>query len=209
MADSLPLQAIAAAGVGEDGVGVRDDLTPTGLALPWFDRRAATQANDLQRTSRYAAQAGIAIDYSRTAAKWLWLRQNRPADLLSSAFWVALHRLPGSCVDRSRLHERDTRCSNCLLRCVCTPLDRTSVDGCRRSDAAARGRGRHSLGPCSEGSAARERSRVNGNDSDSRWTRSSDRRRYDPAVTSRRSGGLDGNSQPGLRRDDRGRPNRG
>jgi xylulokinase len=65
---SLPLRAIAAAGVGEDGVGVRADLTPTGLALPWFDERAATQANDLQRTSRYAAQAGLAIDYSRTAA---------------------------------------------------------------------------------------------------------------------------------------------
>ncbi len=91
---SLPLQAIAAAGVGEDGIGVRADLTPTGLALPWFDQRAATQANDLQGTSRYAAQAGLAIDYSRTAAKWLWLRENRPADLLSSAFWVALTDFP-------------------------------------------------------------------------------------------------------------------
>ena len=92
--NSLPLQAIAAAGVGEDGVGVRDDLTPTGLALPWFDGRAATQAKDLQQTSDYAAQAGIAIDSSRTAAKWLWLRQNRPAELLSSAFWVALTDYP-------------------------------------------------------------------------------------------------------------------
>jgi xylulokinase len=91
---SLPLRAIAAAGVGEDGVGVHADLTPTGLALPWFDQRAATQANNLQRASRYAAQAGLAIDYSRTAAKWLWLKQNRPADLLSSAFWVALTDYP-------------------------------------------------------------------------------------------------------------------
>jgi xylulokinase len=91
---SLPLRAIAAAGVGEDGVGVRADLTPTGLALPWFDERAASQADDLQRSSQYAAQAGLAIDYSRTAAKWLWLRQNRPADLLSSAFWIALTDYP-------------------------------------------------------------------------------------------------------------------
>ena len=91
---SLPLRAIAAAGVGEDGVGVRADLTPTGLALPWFDERAGTQANELQRTSRYAAQAGLAIDYSRTAAKWRWLRQNRPADLLPAAFWVALTDYP-------------------------------------------------------------------------------------------------------------------
>jgi xylulokinase len=91
---SLPLRAIAAAGVGEDGVGLRTDNTPTGLALPWFDERAATQAKDLQRNSSYAAQAGLAIDYSRSAAKWLWLRQNRPADLLSSAFWIALTDYP-------------------------------------------------------------------------------------------------------------------
>jgi xylulokinase len=91
---SVPLRAIAAAGVGEDGVAVRADLTPTGLALPWFDERAATQAKNLQQTSCYAAQAGLAIDYSRTAAKWLWLRQNRPADLLSSAFWIALTDYP-------------------------------------------------------------------------------------------------------------------
>jgi xylulokinase len=91
---SLPIRAIAAAGVGEDGVGIRSDFTPTGLALPWFDERAASQAKDLQRNSHYAAQAGIAIDYSRSAAKWLWLRQNRPSDLLSSAFWVALTDYP-------------------------------------------------------------------------------------------------------------------
>ena len=91
---SLPLRAIAAAGIGEDGVGVRADLTSTGLALPWFDERAATQAKDLQETSPYAAQAGIGIDYSRSAAKWLWLRQNRPADLSSSSFWVALTDYP-------------------------------------------------------------------------------------------------------------------
>ena len=55
---SLPLQAIAVVGVGEDGVGVRADLTPLGVALPWFDERAARQASDLQRNSRYAAQGG-------------------------------------------------------------------------------------------------------------------------------------------------------
>jgi xylulokinase len=114
---SLPLLAIAAAGVGEDGVGIRTNNTPTGLALPWFDERAATQAKELQRTSSYAAQAGLAIDYSRSAAKWLWLRQNRPADLLSSAFWIALTDYP-AVAWTGRLHERDPRCSNCLLRCL-------------------------------------------------------------------------------------------
>jgi xylulokinase len=123
---SLPLQAIAAAGVGEDGVGVRADLVPTGLALPWFDERAATQANDLQRTSRYAAQAGLAIDYSRTAAKWLWLRQNRPADLLSSAFWVALTDYPAvAWTGRAFMSETlaaRTACYDVYARCWIEPL---------------------------------------------------------------------------------------
>ena len=199
---SLPLRAIAAAGVGEDGVGVRADLTPTGLALPWFDERAATQANDLQRTSRYAAQAGLAIDYSRTAAKWLWLRQNRPADLLSSAFWVALTDYPAvAWTGRAFMSETlaaRTACYDVYARCWIEPL-LTAAAG-----AATRGASWHGPGQCSEGASARERSRLHSDDSDSRWTRSSDRRRYDPAVTSRRISGLDGNGQPGLRRDDRG-----
>jgi xylulokinase len=123
---SLPLRAIAAAGVGEDGVGVRTDLTPTGLALPWFDERAATQAKDLQRTSPYAAQAGIAIDYSRSAAKWLWLRQNRPADLLSSSFWVALTDYPaGAWTGRAFMSETlaaRTACYDVYARCWIEPL---------------------------------------------------------------------------------------
>jgi xylulokinase len=93
---SLPLQAIAVVGVGEDGVGVRADLTPLGLALPWFDERAATQASFLQLNSRYAAQAGLAIESSRTAAKWLWRRQNRPSDLQSAAFWITLTDFPAA-----------------------------------------------------------------------------------------------------------------
>ena len=123
---SLPLLAIAAAGVGEDGVGVHADLTPTGLALPWFDERAAPQANDLQRTSRYAAQAGLAIDYSRTAAKWLWLRQNRPADLLNSAFWVALTDYPAvAWTGRAFMSETlaaRTACYDVYARCWIEPL---------------------------------------------------------------------------------------
>jgi xylulokinase len=123
---SLPLRAIAAAGVGEDGVGVRADLAPTGLALPWFDERAVTQANDLQRTSYYAVQAGLAIDYSRTAAKWLWLRQNRPADLLSSVFWVALTDYPavvwtGRPFMSETLAAR-TACYDVYKRCWIEPL---------------------------------------------------------------------------------------
>jgi hypothetical protein len=40
---SLPLQAIAVVGVGEDGIGVRTDLPSLGVARPWFDDRAETQ----------------------------------------------------------------------------------------------------------------------------------------------------------------------
>jgi xylulokinase len=123
---SLPLRAIAAAGVGEDGVGVRADLTPTGLALPWFDERAAPQANDLQRTSNYAAQAGLVIHYSRPAAKWLWLRQNRPADLLSSAFWIALTDYPAvAWTGRAFMSETlaaRTACYDVYARCWIEPL---------------------------------------------------------------------------------------
>jgi xylulokinase len=123
---SLPLRAIAAAGIGEDGVGVRPDLAPTGLALPWFDERAARQAKDLQRTSRYAAKAGLAIDYSRTAAKWLWLRQNRPAELLSSAFWVALTDYPAvAWTGRAFMSETlaaRTACYDVYARCWLEPL---------------------------------------------------------------------------------------
>lgn len=126
----LPLQAMATTGVGEDGVGVRADLTPTGPALPWFDKRAAKQADDLQRTSHYAAQAGLAIDSSRTAAKWLWLRQNRPADLLSALFWIALTDYPavvwtGRAFISETLAAR-TACYDVYERCWIEPLLRAA-----------------------------------------------------------------------------------
>ena len=123
---SRPLQAIATTGVGEDGLGVLADLTPTGLALPWFDKRAATRANDLQRTSQYAAQAGLAVDYSRTAAKWLWLRQNRPAELSSAQFWIALTDYPAvAWTGRAFMSETlaaRTACFDVYGRCWIEPL---------------------------------------------------------------------------------------
>ena len=170
LGQSLPLQAIAVVGVGEDGVGVRADLTPIGLSLPWFDERAAMQASVLQRTSRYAAQAGLAIDSSRTAAKWLWLRQNRPADLVIRCILDSSDRLPGSGLDGSPLHERNPRCSDWLLRCVCTLLDRAPVDRRGRPDSATCGTCWHCPGQCSERAAARERSRVYSDGSRSRRT---------------------------------------
>src|SRR5690349_684472 len=43
------LRSIAVAGIGEDGIGVGEDLVPTGHAIPWFDRRATKEADALQR----------------------------------------------------------------------------------------------------------------------------------------------------------------
>ena len=89
-----PLRSIASAGVGEDGIGLRDTLRPTDLALPWFDGRAAAEADQLRSLSAYAARAGLAIDPARTAAKWLWLRRHRPDALADATCWVSLTDYP-------------------------------------------------------------------------------------------------------------------
>jgi xylulokinase len=200
---SLPLQAIAVVGVGEDGVGVRSDLTPLGLALPWFDERAAMQASVLQRNSRYAAQAGLTIDPSRTAAKWLWLRQNRPSDLQSAAFWITVTDYPAvAWTGRAFISETlaaRTGCYDVYARCWIEPL-LTAAGAPTLPPVVPAGT---ALGSVKNGAATRERSGVHSDRSCSRWTRSSNGRRRDPAVESRRSGGLDGNGQFGLRRNDK------
>ncbi len=89
-----PLAAIAAAGIGEDGVALDGDLRPTGHALPWFDMRATAEAVELQAGNAHDEEAGIAIDPTRTAAKWLWLKRHRPAELAGARHWVALTDYP-------------------------------------------------------------------------------------------------------------------
>jgi xylulokinase len=89
-----PLASITAAGVGEDGIGVTDDLRPTGLAIPWFDGRAAEEAKALCTSAAETPRAGIAVGPDRTAAKWLWLRRHRPDILASARCWVALTDFP-------------------------------------------------------------------------------------------------------------------
>jgi xylulokinase len=90
-----PLRSISAAGVGEDGVGIRGDLTPTGQALSWFDRRAGREAEFLNKHhSHLSARAGTEIKSDRTAAKWLWLHNNRPQELTNATCWVALTDFP-------------------------------------------------------------------------------------------------------------------
>ena len=90
----VPLTAIAAAGVGEDGLGVDDAFRPTGLVLPWFDTRAGHEATDLRRHPDATPRAGIAVAADRTAAKWLWLRRHRPGELTAARQWIALTDYP-------------------------------------------------------------------------------------------------------------------
>lgn len=89
-----PLRSITTAGIGEDGCGVTTDLRPTGHAVAWFDRRAAGEAEALQRFRKLAAQTGIHIDATLTAAKWLWLHRHRPAEMRGASAWLTLTDFP-------------------------------------------------------------------------------------------------------------------
>jgi xylulokinase len=83
-----PLAAIAVGGTGEDGVPIDAEGRALDLAIPWFDRRAdalarARAAERLWRDPRMP----VTLDYSRTAAKWAWSRDHRPAPLAAAAGW--------------------------------------------------------------------------------------------------------------------------
>ncbi|SAK57513.1 FGGY-family carbohydrate kinase [Caballeronia ptereochthonis] len=91
-----PLLAIAVTGVGEDGVPVASDLRPLDLAIPWFDRRAEREALQLRAQVGECVRAGVAIDFSRTAAKWKWLRQHRPEVARKAHLWLALTDFPAA-----------------------------------------------------------------------------------------------------------------
>jgi xylulokinase len=91
-----PLAAISVTGVGEDGVPVAADLRPLDLAIPWFDRRAEEEAFELKQQVGECARAGVAIDFSRTAAKWKWLRKHRPQVARDARWWIALTDFPAA-----------------------------------------------------------------------------------------------------------------
>jgi xylulokinase len=89
-----PLRSLAVAGIGEDGLGVDHHLRPLGPAIPWFDRRAIAESDELQRFASLQPRAGIAIDPTRTAAKWLWLKRHRPQQINPAAAWITLTDFP-------------------------------------------------------------------------------------------------------------------
>ena len=89
--NGVPLQAIAASGVGEDGIGVDGGLNPTGHALAWFDKRAAGETAILA-----SAYPDYRFYFYTTACKWLWLRKNRAGELETARCWIALTDYPST-----------------------------------------------------------------------------------------------------------------
>jgi len=93
---SSPLAAIATTGVGEDGLPVNARLEPLDAAIPWFDRRAESEAEALRPLLDQPVRAGVPIDGTRTAAKWRWLRKHRPQVLSDASVWIALSDYPAA-----------------------------------------------------------------------------------------------------------------
>lgn len=86
-----PLAAVTVAGVGEDGVPVDGEGIALDRAIPWFDRRAAVLADAMAARAPWRdAALPVALDYSRTAAKWAWARRHRPQPLAAAKSWLAL-----------------------------------------------------------------------------------------------------------------------
>ncbi len=89
-----PIAAICTTGVGEDGLLLDDDLRPLAPVIPWFDRRASADADQIRASAAATRQAGIAMDPTRTGAKWRWLARNRPDLLARARCWMALTDYP-------------------------------------------------------------------------------------------------------------------
>ncbi len=93
---SSPLLGLCVGGVGEDGVLLDRALRPLELSIPWNDRRAAAQADRLSASPLWRGPGSPVMEPTRTAAKWAWLRDNRPAALQDTATWVALTDYPAT-----------------------------------------------------------------------------------------------------------------
>lgn len=92
--NGLALSAIATTGVGEDGVCVDETFTPLDHAIPWHDKRAALEAEEIRRSAAATTRAGIEMEETRTGAKWLWLRRHQPALFSQRTQWIALTDFP-------------------------------------------------------------------------------------------------------------------
>ena len=92
--DGRPILAIASTGVGEDGLFVDAALEPLGPAIPWFDLRAAFEAAELAASPAATPHAGIAMDPTRSAPKWLWSARHSPDVAKAARNWICLTDYP-------------------------------------------------------------------------------------------------------------------
>ena len=89
-----PIAAISSAGVGEDGLFVDAKLDPLGPVVPWFDPRARAEAAELAAHVAATPRAGLAMDPTRTAAKWLWSARHAPEIVAKAWHWLSLTDYP-------------------------------------------------------------------------------------------------------------------
>lgn len=89
-----PIGSISTTGVGEDGIYVDAAMEPLGPAIPWFDLRARPEAQELAADIAATPRAGIAMDPTRAAPKWLWTTRNLPDQVKDARTWICLTDYP-------------------------------------------------------------------------------------------------------------------
>jgi xylulokinase len=88
------LSAISTGGIGEDGVGVDAALAPLSHAIQWNDRRGETYAHALGKSEIGQNYPAILLDFSSSAGKWAWLRENKPDELAGAKNWLTMTDYP-------------------------------------------------------------------------------------------------------------------
>jgi sugar (pentulose or hexulose) kinase len=86
--DDHAVSAVAAAGVGEDGVLVDDGLTPITPALAWFDPRRISVLAAMMHDLEDYEQRCVGDDAARTIVGWRWAVDQPGAERARS--WLAL-----------------------------------------------------------------------------------------------------------------------
>lgn len=84
-----PLAAISSAGIGEDGVCAGENMESLGLVIAWHDKRAMAEVVRFRERFNFTR-----IDFHSTAAKWMWMRQHRAAEIGGAKQWIALADYP-------------------------------------------------------------------------------------------------------------------
>lgn len=90
--DHFRVQAIAVAGVGEDGVLLDADLGALGSVLTWFDPRRVELFNSIRPRLADFPDSGTRLDAARTLVGWAWAMGQPGAARARS--WVALTDYP-------------------------------------------------------------------------------------------------------------------